>query len=72
MITALTITQIIISVLLIIVILIQNKNIALNLTSMWGGMWAVTKRWWEKVLHITTIVLGILFTINSLIFFFIK
>ncbi len=72
MITLLTITQIIISVLLIIVVLIQNKNISLNLTSMWGGMWAVTKRWWEKVLHITTIVLGTLFALNSLVFFFIR
>lgn len=72
MITLLTITQIIISVLLIIVVLIQNKNISLNLTSMWGGMWPVTKRWWEKVLHITTIVLGTLFALNSLVFFFIR
>ena len=70
--TILTITQIIISVLLITVILIQNKNTSLNLTSMWGWMGAVTKRWWEKVLHITTIVLWTLFTINSLLFFFIK
>lgn len=70
--TILTITQIIISILLIIVILIQNKNISLNLTSMWGWMWVITKRWWEKILHITTIILWTLFTINSLLFFFIK
>jgi protein translocase SecG subunit len=72
MITLLTITQIIISVLLIIVVLIQNKNVSLNLSSMGGGMWPVTKRWWEKVLHITTIVLWTLFAINSLVFFFIR
>jgi len=68
----LIITQIIISVLLILVILVQNKDVSLNLSSMWGGMWSITKRWWEKVLHNTTIVLWILFTINSLLFFFIK
>lgn len=70
--TILTVTQIIISVLLITVILIQNKNVTLNLSSMWGWMWEITKRWGEKVLHITTIVLWTLFTINSLLFFFIK
>ncbi|MGE4443665.1 MAG: preprotein translocase subunit SecG [Candidatus Altimarinota bacterium] len=72
MITLLTITQIIISVLLIIVVLIQNKNVSLNLSSMGGGMGPVTKRGGEKVLHITTIVLGTLFAINSLVFFFIR
>lgn len=70
--TILTTTQIIVSVLLIIIILIQNKNVSLNLSSMWGGMWSVTKRWGEKVLHITTIVLWTLFIANSLLFFFIK
>ncbi|MDD5769524.1 MAG: preprotein translocase subunit SecG [Candidatus Gracilibacteria bacterium] len=70
--TILTISQIIISVLLIIIILIQNKNVSLNLTSMGGGMGSITKRGGEKVLHITTIILGTLFTLNSLLFFFIK
>lgn len=68
----LTITQIIICILLIIVVLIQNKNVSLNLSNMWGWMWPITKRWPEKVLHITTIILWILFIINSLLFFFIK
>ena len=67
-----TITQIIISILLIIVVLIQNKNVSLNLTSMWWGMWPVTKRWWEKVLHNATIVLGTLFILNSLTLFLIN
>lgn len=70
--TVLTITLIVVCVLLIIIVLIQNKNVSLNLSSMWGGMWTVTKRWWEKVLHITTIVLGTLFVVNSLLLFFIK
>ena len=65
----LKILEIILSVLLILIILIQNKNVTLNLSSMWGGMWSVTKRWPEKVLQNTTIVLGVCFSINSLLFF---
>lgn len=72
MIDILNVTQIIFSVLLIIIILMQNKNVSLNLTSMWGWMWTVKKRWWEKVLHNTTIVFWTLFTINSLLLFLIK
>lgn len=72
MITVLTITQIIVSVLLIVVVLIQNKNVSLNLSSMGGWMGSVTKRGGEKVLHNATIVLGTLFTLNSLLFFFVK
>lgn len=70
--TILTVTQIIISILLILIVLIQNKNTSLNLSTMWGWMWTVTKRWGEKVLHNTTIILWTLFTINSLLFFLIK
>jgi protein translocase SecG subunit len=68
----LTISEIIISILLIAVILMQNKNVSLNLTSMWGWMWTVTKRWVEKVLQNLTIILWTLFVLNSLVFFFIK
>ncbi len=69
MIEVLKITEIITALLLIAVILIQNKNVTLNLASMSGGMWAVTKRGPEKVLHVATIILGILFISNSLAFF---
>lgn len=58
--------EIIIAVLLIFFILIQNKNVSLNLSSMSGWMWENTKRWPEKVLHNTTITLWILFILNSL------
>jgi len=58
--------EIIITVLLIFFILIQNKNVSLNLASMSGWMGKNTKRWPEKVLHNTTIALWILFTLNSL------
>lgn len=69
MLEILKISEVIISVLLIIVVLIQNKNVTLNLTSMWGGMWEVTKRWAEKVLHNATIILWTLFILNSLALF---
>lgn len=68
----LSITQIIISILLILVILLQNKNITLNISNMWWGMWPITKRWPEKVLHIATIIFWTLFIVNALLFFFIK
>lgn len=64
--------EVVISVLLIFVILIQNKNMSLNLTSMWGWMGTVTKRWTEKVLHNTTIILWIVFIVNSIILFLYK
>jgi protein translocase SecG subunit len=69
MLEMLNISIIIISFLLILVILIQNKNVSLNLSSMWGGMGEVTKRWAEKVLHNATIVLWTLFIANALAFF---
>lgn len=66
---ALQISEIIIAVLLIAIVLIQNKNVSLNLTSMSGGMGTITKRGPEKVLHNATIVLGVLFVVNSLLLF---
>lgn len=69
MLEILKITEIVIAILLIFVILIQNKNVSLNLASMSGGMAAVTKRGPEKILHITTIVLWVAFIVNSLAFF---
>ena len=66
------ILEIIIAVLLIAVVLIQNKNVALNLSTMWGGMGEVSKRGPEKVLHNATIVLGAAFIINSLILLFLS
>lgn len=59
------ITQIIISVFLIIVILLQNKGAALG--NIFGGSGTVflTKRGIEKKLFILTIVLAVLFFANS-------
>ncbi|MDQ7010079.1 MAG: preprotein translocase subunit SecG [Candidatus Gracilibacteria bacterium] len=69
MIEYLTIAEVVIGALLIIVILIQNKNVSLNLTSMGGGMGEVTKRGAEKVLHNTTVILGSFFITISILLF---
>ena len=58
--------EIIIAVLLIFFVLIQNKNVSLNLSSMSWGMWEVTKRGPEKVLHNITVVLWTLFIVVSI------
>lgn len=63
---------VIVSVLMVFVILIQNKNVTLNLSDMSGGMWEVTKRWPEKILQNITIILWILFTLISLSLYLIK
>lgn len=66
MITVLTYTEIIISILLIIIVLIQNKWTNLNLASMSGWMNEITRRWPEKILHNITIILWTLFVFNSI------
>ncbi len=61
--------QIIISILLTIIILLQNKNVSLNISSMSGDMWEITKRWPEKILQNTTIILSLAFIVNSILLF---
>ena len=63
------VAEIVLAIMLIAVILIQNKNVSLNLSSMSGGMGTITKRGPEKVLQNATIVLGGLFILNSLLLF---
>lgn len=63
------IAEIALAIAIIFVVLLQNKNVTLNLSSMSGGMGTVTKRGPEKVLHNATIVLGALFILNSLLLF---
>lgn len=69
MLDTLQFTMVILSVLLIFVVLIQNKNVSLNLSSMSGGMGEVNKRGPEKVLDIATKILGTLFIINAVALF---
>jgi protein translocase SecG subunit len=65
----LLILEVIISILLIFVVLIQSKSVSLNLASMWGGMDTVVKRGPEKILHNATIALGVAFILNSVLLF---
>lgn len=69
MISVLNFIEIVVCFVLIFTILIQNKNVSLNLASMSSGMWTITKRWPEKVIHNLTIILATIFIINSLILF---
>jgi len=61
----LNIIQIVVSVLLMIVILVQQRGSGLS--SAFGGQGAVyrTKRGLEKSLHIVTIVLAVIFLITA-------
>ena len=68
----LTIIEIVVAVLLIASILIQNKQVSLNLTTMWGWMGEVTKRWADKVLHNLTVFLGTAFIFISIALFLLK
>lgn len=61
--------EVIIAILMIFVILIQNKNVTLNLSDMSWGMWEITKRWPEKIMQNITVVLWTLFIINSLVLY---
>ena len=72
MLESLKFVEVILSILLIFFILVQNKNVSLNLSSMSWWMWAITKRWPEKILHNTTIVLWTAFIVNSLALFLIN
>lgn len=69
MIDFLSILEVIIAFLLIVVVLIQNKNVSLNLTSMSWGMASTQKRWAEKFLQNLTIFLWVVFVVNSVLLF---
>lgn len=65
-------TEIVIAILMIFVILIQNKWTNLNLSSMSGWMNEITRRWPEKILHNLTIILWTLFVLNSISLFILR
>ena len=62
----LLITQVIISILLSISILTQNKDGGLSSMMGGGGSFEATKRGAEKVIYNTTIVLAVLFIANAI------
>lgn len=68
----LKIIEIVVSVLLIIVILIQPKKSSLNLTTFGNdGAWKFERRWAEKTLHTITIILWTVFILTGLAYFFV-
>ena len=69
MLEILKVAEVFIGIVLILSILIQNKSVSLNLSSMSGGMNETTKRGSEKILHNATIVLSTLFICNSVALF---
>lgn len=72
MLEILKISEIVLSILVILIVLIQNKNVSLNLSNMSGWMAPIQKRWPEKILQNTTIILWVLWILNSLLLIFIK
>lgn len=71
MIETIKIIEMVISILLILVILIQPKKSSLNLTTFgneWG--WKFERRWPEKTLHQLTIIIWSIFIILALVYFF--
>ena len=69
MVTILKISQMVLSILLAIIILIQHKQASLSITNFGGETAKYERRGPEKTLHMTTIILGVLFVINAIAFF---
>ncbi|MDD2916573.1 MAG: preprotein translocase subunit SecG [Candidatus Gracilibacteria bacterium] len=66
------IVQIIISILLILLILVQAKGNGLSIAPGSNDFGKFEKRGAEKTLHIATIILGTLFVMNATIYFFLS
>ncbi len=67
----LTISQIIISILLVLFILMQDKGTGLSATFGGSGNFYASKRGVEKILSKGTIILAILFFVNAVAFLFV-
>lgn len=68
----LIIFQIVVSILLVLTILMQEKGAGLSATFGGGGEFFRSKRGIDKVMFIITIVLSVLFVGTSLAFIFVK
>ncbi len=66
------VVQLVLSVLLSLSILFQQRGSGLSATFGGGGGFHASKRGAEKVLHNSTIVLAVLFVLNSIAFLFVK
>ncbi len=68
----LTIFQVVVSILLIITILAQEKGVGLSASLGGGGEFYKSKRGIDRLLFITTIVLSVLFIGTSIAFIFVR
>lgn len=68
----LTIFQIVVSILLVLTILSQEKGVGLSAAFGGGGEFYRSKRGIDKILFIFTVVLSTLFILTSLAFIFVK
>ncbi len=66
------IVQIVVSILLVLLILVQAKGNGLSIAPGSNDFGKFEKRGAEKTLHIATIVLGTLFVVNATIYFFLS
>ncbi|NDK19443.1 preprotein translocase subunit SecG [Candidatus Gracilibacteria bacterium] len=64
------IIQIVVSILLVILILVQAKGNGLSIAPGSNDFGKFEKRGAEKTLHIATIILGTVFILNATIYFF--
>lgn len=70
--TFLLVTQVIFSIALILSILTQQRGTGLSATFGGSGGFHVSKRGAEKVLENFTIIVAVLFVLNSLAFLFVR
>lgn len=63
-------TQLIISILLALIIIVQSKDEGLSATFTSGGV-QITRRGAEKIIFRITIILAALFMLNALLFVFV-
>lgn len=70
--TFLTVFQIVVSVLLVFVILFQEKGVGLSSTFGGGGEFYKSKRGIDKLLFTVTVILSILFIGSALAFIFVR
>jgi preprotein translocase subunit SecG len=69
--TVLMVIQVILSILLSLVVLTQNRGTGLSATFGGEGGFHASKRGAEKVLSRATVVLAVLFLLNSIAFMFV-
>lgn len=69
MIAVIKIIEIIVSILLVVLILLQRKNSGLSLTTFSENFGKFERRWPEKFIYNLTAVLAIIFVVNTFVYF---